>query len=107
MNEIVKRFLLAGDKCMPDMHLRKPRFTQSPCEPCTKNKGRIQKFKEIRDSRYTYQNKLHKVCFGHDMAYENFKDLTRKTASDKILRDKVLILLKIQNMMDIKAIRLQ
>ena len=50
MNEIVKRFLLAGDKCMPDMHLRKPRFTQSPCEPCTKNKGRIQKFKEIRDS---------------------------------------------------------
>ena len=37
------------------------------------------------------------------MAYGNFKYLTRRTASDKILRDKELILLKIPNMMDINV----
>ena len=46
------------------------------------------KFKETRDSEYSYQNKLDKTCFQHDMAYGDFKDLTRRTASDKILRDK-------------------
>ena len=37
------------------------------------------------------------------MAYGNFKYLTRRTASDKILRDKDIILLKIPNMMDINV----
>lgn len=46
---------------------------------------RIQKFKEIRDSRYTYQNKLNKDCFQHDMAHGEFKDLPRRAASDKVL----------------------
>ena len=35
MNEIVNKFLLAGDKCMPEMHL-KPGFTYSACGPFTK-----------------------------------------------------------------------
>ena len=48
----------------------------------------MQKFKEIRDSRYTYQNKQNKTCFQYDNAYGDFKDLPRTTASDKILRDK-------------------
>ena len=68
-----------------------------------KNKGRIQTFKETGDSRYIYQNELDKACFQHDMLYGGFKDLTRRTASDKILRVKHLILLKIQNMIDINA----
>ena len=38
MNKIVKTFLLAGDKVMPEMHLEEPRFTYSACEPFTKNK---------------------------------------------------------------------
>ena len=38
MNEIVNKFLLAGDKFMPEMHLRQPRFTYSTCGPFTKNK---------------------------------------------------------------------
>ena len=38
--------------------------------------------------RYIYQNKLDKACFQHDLAYGGFKDLTKRTASDKILRDK-------------------
>ena len=46
MNEIVNKFLLAGNKFMPKMHLKQFRFTYSPCGPFTKNKERIQKFKE-------------------------------------------------------------
>ena len=45
MNEIVNKFLLAGDKFMPGMHLKQPGFTYSACGPFTKNKERIQKFK--------------------------------------------------------------
>ena len=41
-----------------------------------------------QDLRYIYRNKLDKDCFQHDMAYGDFKNLTRRTASDKILRDK-------------------
>ena len=48
----------------------------------------IQKVKETGDSRYIYQNELDEASFQHDMAYGDFKDLTRRTASDKILRDK-------------------
>ena len=46
MNEIVNKFLLASDKFMPEMHLKQPGFTYSACGPFTKNKERIQKFKE-------------------------------------------------------------
>ena len=49
MNEIVNKFLLAGEKCMPEMHLRRPGFTYGICEPFAKNKERIQKFKETGD----------------------------------------------------------
>ena len=45
MNEIVNKFLLAGYKFMPEMHLRKPVVSYSACETFTKNKERIQKFK--------------------------------------------------------------
>ena len=54
MNEIVNKFLLAGDKFMPEMHLKQPRFTYSTCETFNKSKERIQKFKETGDSRYIY-----------------------------------------------------
>ena len=63
-------------------------MTYVACGPFTKNKERIQTFKETGDSRYIYQNELDKACFQHDMAYGDFKDLTRRTASDKILCDK-------------------
>ena len=88
MNEIVNKFLLAGDKFMPEMHLRQPQFVYSACGPFTKNKERIQKIKETGDTSYIYKNDLDKACFQHDMAYGDFKDLTRRTASDKVLRDK-------------------
>ena len=87
MNEIVNTFLIAGDKFMLEMHLKQPRFTSSDCGPFTKNKERIQKFKETRDTSYIYKNELDKACFQHDMAYGDFKDITKRKASDKVLRD--------------------
>ena len=54
----------------------------------TKSKEKIQEVKETGDSKYIYQNKLDKACFQHDMAYGNFRDLPRRTAVDKVLRDK-------------------
>ena len=51
MNEMLNKFLLAGDTFMPEMHLRQPRFTYSACEPFTKSKERIKNIKkqEIQD----------------------------------------------------------
>ena len=54
MKEIVNKFLLAGYKFMPEMHLRQPEFTYSACGPFTKNKERIQNVKETGDPRYIY-----------------------------------------------------
>ena len=88
MNEIVNKFLLAGDKFMPEMHLRQPRFTYSACGPFTKSKERIQKFKETGDTSYIYKNELDKACFQHDMACGDFNDLAKRTAADRVLRDK-------------------
>ena len=82
MNEIVNKFLLAGNKFMPDKHLKQPGFTHSACWLFTKNKERIQQFKETRDASYIYKNELDKACFQHDMAYGDFKDIARRTASD-------------------------
>ena len=44
--------------------------------------------KEIQ--KYIYRNELDKACFQHDMAYGDFKDLTRRTGSDKVLRVKAI-----------------
>ena len=63
MNEIVNKFLLAGDKFMPEMHLKQPGFTYSACGPFTKNKERIQKFKETGDTSYIYEMNLIKRAF--------------------------------------------
>ena len=88
MNEIVNKSLLAGDKFMPEMHLKQPGFTYSACRHFTKNKERIQKFKETGDINYIYKNELNKTCFQHDLAYGDFKDLAIRTTSAKTLRDK-------------------
>ena len=88
MSKIVNKFFLAGDKFMPEMLSKQPTYTYNACGPFTKNKERIQKFKETGDTSYIYKNGLDKACFQHDVAYGDFKYLKRITASDKILRDK-------------------
>ena len=94
MNDIINKFLLAGDKSISEMHLRQPQFTYSSCGPFTNNKERIEKFKETGDTKYIYRNELDKAYFQHDMAYVNFKDLARKTAADKVLKDKAFNIAK-------------
>ena len=61
MNEIVNKFLLAGNKSMPEMHLKQLGFSYSACGPFTKNKERIQKVKETGDTIYSYKNELDKA----------------------------------------------
>ena len=94
MNEIVNKFLLAENKFMPEMHLKQPGFTYSACGPFPKNKERTQKCKGTGDTSYIYKNELDKACFQHDMAYGDFKDIARRTASDKFLRDKAFNIAK-------------
>ena len=76
------------------MHLRQPDFNYSTYELFTKNKERIQKFKGTGDSRYIYLDKLNNACFQHDMAYEDFKDLRRRAAADKLLHDEAFNIAK-------------
>ena len=90
MNQTVNKFLLAGDKFMPEMHLKQPGFTYSACAPFTKSKQRIQKFMQTGDTNYLYKNELDKAWFQHDMAYGKYKDLEKRTQSDKVLKDKAL-----------------
>ena len=88
MNEIANKFLLVGDKFVPEIHLRQLGFTYSAFCPFTKNKERIQKFKETGNTDFIYKNELDKACFQHDMAYGKSKDLIKRTQSDKVLKDK-------------------
>ena len=53
-----------------------------------KTKKEFNKSKETGDTKSVYRNELDKACFQYDMAYQDFKDLARRTGSDKILRDK-------------------
>ena len=97
INGIINKFLLIGDKFK---HLRQSRFPYSTCWIFTKDKEEIQ---ETGDSRFAYQNKIDKACLKHDIAYGDFEDLPRRAAV-KCYMMKQLILLKIQNMMDIKEV---
>ena len=55
MNEIVNKFLLVGDKFMPEMHLKQPGFTYSACGPFVKNKERIKKFMQTGNTDFIYR----------------------------------------------------
>ena len=87
MNNTINKLLLAGDKFMPEIHLRQPQFTYSACGPFTKHKQRIQKFKETGDTNYIYKNELDKACFVNDAAYSDSKDLTKRTVVFDIAKD--------------------
>ena len=79
---------------MPKVHLKEPGFMYSACGEFTKNKERIHKFKETGDTNYTHKNELDKSCFQHDMAYEDFENLARGTAFDKVLNNKAFNIAK-------------
>ena len=88
MNNVINKFLLVGDKFMPEMHLRQLQFVYSACGPCTRHKERIKEFKRTGNTRYIYRNELDKACFQHDSAYADHKDLINRAKADKVLRDK-------------------
>ena len=46
MNEIVNKFLLAGAKYMPEIHLKQPEFTCSACGPFTNTKNELKNSKK-------------------------------------------------------------
>ena len=94
MNNSINKFLLAGDKFMPEIHLRQPQFTYSACGPFTRHEERIQKFKETGDTNYVFKNELDKACFVHDAAYSDSKDLTKRTIADKKLKNRAFHIAK-------------
>ena len=53
-----------------------------------KNKDRIEKFMQTRNTDFIYRNELNKPYFQHDMAYSKSKDLAKRTQLHKGLRDK-------------------
>ena len=86
MSKIINKFLLTGDKFMPELYLKDPGFNYSACGPFTKHHERIQKFRETCNLKQLYRNELDKACFDHDTAYSDSKDLAKRTISDKSLK---------------------
>ena len=88
MNEITNKFLLAGDRFMPKMHLKQPGFTCSVFGPFAENKERIETFMQAGNTDFIYWSELDKVFYQYDMAYDKSKNLAKRTQSDEVLRDK-------------------
>ena len=78
MNEIINKFLLVGNKFMPEMHLRQPGFIVLLWS-ITKNKERIEKFMQTGNTDFIYKNELDKAYFQHDKAYGKSKDLVKRS----------------------------
>ena len=87
MNNRINKFLLVGDKFMPEMHLRQPQFVYSACGPFTRHKERIKEFKRTGDTRLLYRNELDKALFKQDAAYAKYKDVENRLVSDQKLRN--------------------
>ena len=59
-----------------------------------KIKNEFKNKKKTGDTSYIYKNEYDEACFQHDMAYGDFSDWKRRTASDKVLRDKAFNIAK-------------
>ena len=84
----MNKFLLLGDKFMPEIHLKLPGFIYSAFGSFTENKERIEKFMQTGNISFLYKNEHDKACFPQDMVYEKSKDFTKTAQSEKVLRDK-------------------
>ena len=78
MNKIIIKKFLAGDNFMLELQ-RQPGFTYGACGPFTKHRTRIKEFRKPDHLKNIYRNKLDKVCFAHDAAYSDKKDLAKIT----------------------------
>ena len=88
MNKIGSKFLLNGNKFIPEFHLKQAGFTWSTCGPFTKHHERIQKFRETSNLKHLNQKELDKASFAQSEVYSDSKDLAKRTISDKILEDR-------------------
>ena len=88
MNETINKFLLPGDKFMPELHSKQSQFTYIACGPFSKHLENIRKFRETGNLKHLYRNELDQACFAHDAAYSDSKDLVKRTISVKILKDR-------------------
>ena len=90
MNEIVNNFLLAEDKFMPEIHIKHFGFTYSAYGLFTENKERIERFLQTGNTNYIYKNDLDKAWkkMVNTWLMGKYKDLNKRTQSDKFLRDK-------------------
>ena len=88
MNEIVNRFLLAGNKFMPEICLKQPGFSYSASGPFTRNKERVETYIQTANTDHICRDDPDKACVQYDMAYGKYIDLTKRTQSDKFLKDK-------------------
>ena len=71
MNEVVNRFLLVGDKYMPEMYLKQPGFTYSACGSFTKNKERNKKFMQMGNKILFTKTNLVKLVFNIIWLWQN------------------------------------
>ena len=79
MNKIINKFLLTGNRFMPESHLKQPRFTYSACRPFTKYRKKNQRFIEAGNFKHLYRIESDKTCFAHDAAYSDSKELAKRT----------------------------
>ena len=90
-NDIINKFLLIGDKFMPEIHLWDPKVKKySACGPFTRHQKRIGMF--MKDGRLSHilKNRVDAACFQHDSAYAECKDRANRKQSDTVLKNKAL-----------------
>ena len=88
---------------MPEVHLKQLGSTYSISDPSIKNKEKIQNFMQTENTNHTYRNNLDKTCFQHDMDYGKYKDLNKRTKSNKVLTEKAFKIASNPNIMDMKG----
>ena len=92
---------MAGDKFMPELHLKQPRFTYNTCGAFIKHHQTIQIYRKTGNLKHFHRNELDKAYSAYDAAYSDGKDLAKRTISYKILKE--IKLLEIVNMIGIKG----
>ena len=90
-SDIINKFLLIGDKFMPEMHLWDPKVKKySACGPFTRHQTRIVIFMKDGRLNHILKNRLDAACFQHDFAYAKYKDRANRRQSDIVFKNKTL-----------------
>ena len=83
------KYFLTEDRFLPEMHLKQSRFIYDNfLWQFLKRKEEFKNLYKQEIQIIFIRNDLDKDCFQHDMAYGKYKYLTKRTESDKVLRDK-------------------